>query len=269
VGTARAPEERRLRRTFGWIAALLAAIAAAGTAKPLTLPASLPQRKVTVPILMYHRVGSVLPGDPAITRALTVSPAAFAAEVSWIHANGFHAITPRQLYSALELGAQLPPKPVMITFDDGYRDVLWNAAPLLRRLRMPATAFLITGRISAGDASFLTWSEVRRLEARGFAIGSHTVHHLELPYVPPSEAYVELASSRDALEDHLRRAVQWFAYPSGRYDPTVVSLVRKAGYVLAFTTSGGDVQHAAQPLLLRRDSVYSWTGLAGVERLLG
>lgn len=217
---------------------------------------------------MYHRVGGVPPGAPSITRALTVPTAQFDAQMTWLHDSGFHAITPFELFAALERGASLPSKPVMITFDDGYRDILWNAAPLLHRLRMPATAFLITDRISDGDPSFLTWAEVRRLEARGFSIGSHTVHHLELPYLPPREAYLELAASRATLEEHLHRRVQWFAYPSGRFDATVVGLVRKAGYVMAVTTMHGDLQRADHPYLLRRDAVYSGFGLRGLEALL-
>lgn len=218
---------------------------------------------------MYHRIGPQNPGAPPITRALTVPTPVFAAEITWLRDHGFHAITPLELFAALEHGARLPRKPVLITFDDGYRDVLWNAAPLLHRLRMPATAFLITSRLSGSDSSFLTWTEVRRLEARGFSIGSHTVHHLELTLLPPKEAYIELAASRDALEDHLHRRVQWFAYPSGRVDPTVVRLVRKAGYVLAMTTERGDLQRADQPFLLRRDPIYSWTGVRGLAAQLG
>lgn len=218
---------------------------------------------------MYHRVGPLPAGAPTMTRALTVPTAEFAAQMTWLHDNGFHTITPLELFHALERGARLPVKPVMITFDDGYRDVLWNAAPLLRGLRMRATAFLITARISGGDPSFLTWREVTRLETHGFSIGSHTVHHLELPYLARREAYVELVASRDALEDHLHRLVQWFAYPSGRFDPTVVRLVRKAGYVMALTTSPGDVQRADQPFLLHRDAIYSWTGVSGLKTLLG
>jgi peptidoglycan/xylan/chitin deacetylase (PgdA/CDA1 family) len=251
-----------------FVAAIIAALAALG-GRPLALPHPLPHRTLAVPILMYHRVGALHAGEPAITRALTVPTRAFAAEMTWLHDHDFHAITPVELFAALEHGASLPAKPVMITFDDGYRDVLWNAAPVLHRLRMPATAFIITGRISNGDPSFLTWTEVRRLEARDFSIGSHTVHHLELTLLAPKEAFVELVASRRALEEHLHRPVPWFAYPSGRVDAALLPLVRKAGYVLAMTTAGGDLQRADRPFLLRRDPVYAWTGVKGLASLLG
>ena len=158
---------------------------------------------------------------------------------------------------------------MLVTFDDGYRDVLWNAAPVLARLHMPATAYVITGRISDGDPSFLTWPELRLLEARGFDIGSHTVHHLELTLLTPAQALYELRASRLALERHLGHPVQWFAYPAGREDAQVRRLVRQAGYVLAVTTLPGDLQRADEPFALHRDEILDTTGVRGLAALLG
>jgi peptidoglycan/xylan/chitin deacetylase (PgdA/CDA1 family) len=233
------------------------------------LPSPLPQREVTVPILMYHRVGTEPTAGPPITRALTIAPRVFDAQMRWLHAAGFHAITGAQLFAALERGVRLPTRPVLITFDDGYRDVLWNASPELERLHMPAVAFVITARISDGDPSFLTWPQLKLLEQRGFTIGSHTVHHLELTLLPSRQALVELVLSRHALERHLRRPVQLFAYPAGRVDARVLTLVRKAGYVLALTTAPGDVQRANEPFLLHRYEVLAATGVGGLRALLG
>lgn len=218
---------------------------------------------------MFHRVGPTPARAPAITDALTVSSAAFTAEMEWMKRAGFHAVTLRQVYAALEHGAPLPPHPVAITFDDGYRDVLWYAAPVLHRLHMPATAFVITGRIDDGDPSFLTWPELRRLERLGVTIGSHTVHHLDLTQLPPQEALYELVQSRRALRQHLHQPVLFFAYPGGRADTAVVALVRRAGYELALTTRHGFAQPRSQPLLLHRDGIYDRTGLRGLEALLG
>jgi peptidoglycan/xylan/chitin deacetylase (PgdA/CDA1 family) len=260
-------------RTHGLVARIIAAVAAALAASaalhPLTLPRRLPSRTVTVPILMYHRVGPASPRQPAITRALTVAPADFAAEMHWLRGAGFHAITQRQLFLALERGAALPPQPVVITFDDGYRDVLWHAAPVLKALRMPATVYVITDRIDGRDPSFLTWPELRELESDGFEIGSHTVHHVELPYLSRMQAWNELAVSRRILERRLGRPVQWFAYPAGAVAPDVLPLVRKAGYVLAVTTRPGDVQSASDPLELHRYEVLDTTGVRGLAAMLG
>ncbi|MHB8469647.1 MAG: polysaccharide deacetylase family protein, partial [Gaiellaceae bacterium] len=255
-----------------------AALPGAGPAFPLPravgrdalqLPRVLPHRTLSVPILMYHRVGPVSRAEPAITEALTVTPPVFAAEMAWLQRAGFHTITAGMLFRALELGGRLPPRPVLITFDDGYRDVLWHAAPVLHRLRMHAVAFVIAGRVSGRDPSFLTWAELRRLELLGVAIGSHTVHHLELAHISRARATYELDASRLMLERRLGHSVDWLAYPAGSVDAGVLPLVRRAGYLLAVTTRGGDRQSAREPFLLHREEILDTTGVRGLAALLG
>jgi peptidoglycan/xylan/chitin deacetylase (PgdA/CDA1 family) len=250
-------------------AALLLAAPAQAGGPTLALPSTLPTRTVDLPILMYHRIDVLRPTLPAITRSLTVAPADFAAQMEWLKGHGFHAVTQLQVFDALELGTQLPRKPVLITFDDGYRDVLWNASPVLERLHMPATSYVITGRISGPDPSFLTWGELKVLEQRGVEIGSHTVDHLPLANLTTDQAVHQLRDSRRALEQHLGHPVQWFAYPFGSEDAQVVSLAEQAGYVLAVTTQGGTEQHADQPLLLHRDEVLDTTSLAAFASIVG
>src|SRR6266545_4358686 len=129
--------------------------------RALRLPAVLPSRTRTVPILMYHRIDVLEPSLPPITHRLTVDPADFAAQMRWLKRNGFHPVTQLQLFDALERGTRLPSKPVMITFDDGYRDVYRNASAVLQRLHMPATAYVITERVGRGGPSFLTSRQLR------------------------------------------------------------------------------------------------------------
>ena len=234
----------------------------------LALPATLPHRTVDVPILMYHRIDTLTPSLPAITRSLTVDPRDFAAQMRWLKAHGFHTITQRQLFMALEHGRPLPAKPVLITFDDGYRDVFSKASPVLRKLGMTATAYVITERISGDDISFLTWGMLQALERRGIEIGSHTVTHAELPSLPDPVALRELIRSRRVLEEHLGHPVQWFAYPAGKFNPHDVQLVRQAGYVLAVTTQTGPDQHARQPFELHRYEVLDTTGVRGLASML-
>ena len=219
---------------------------------------------VRLPILEYHRV-SARPTASEVTRALTVSPQEFAAEMTWLHDAGFHAVTEGQLLGAFALGLPLPPRPIMITFDDGYRDVLWNAAPVLHRLHMPATAYVIVDRIGT-DSSFLTWGELGRLERLGFDIGSHTVHHVDLTAVPPATVRAELVDSRRELERGLGRSVYWLSYPLGRFDPAVAAAARRAGYLLAVTEVPGVRQ--TSPLALHRFEILDSTGLRGLKTLL-
>jgi peptidoglycan/xylan/chitin deacetylase (PgdA/CDA1 family) len=225
-------------------------------------------RVLDVPVLVYHRVGRLPTVKTPISDALTVEPRAFDAQMEWLAEHGFHAITDRQLLRALDLAAPLPRRPVLITFDDGYRDVLHNAAPVLRRLHWPATAFVITDRISGPDPSFLTWRELRDLEHDGFTIGSHTVHHLNLTKLSPQQVWSELRQSQRTLERHLGRPVHSLAYPYGAADATVVAAARGTGYALAFTTRPGDAQSAGRRLLLHCYDIHRNVGLASFGALL-
>jgi peptidoglycan/xylan/chitin deacetylase (PgdA/CDA1 family) len=234
----------------------------------LRLPSTLPRRTIDLPILMYHRVGPQTASLRPMTRALTVTPAAFAQQMKWIVAHGYHPISQRQAFDALERNGRLPSRPLMITFDDGYRDILWNAMPVLSRLHIPATAYVITSRISGSDISFLTWDELRQLEQHQVAIGSHTVHHSELPLLSDGRALYELRASRRALEEQLHHPVQWFSYPAGRFTAHAALLVRSAGYALAVTTRPGTVQQGTEPLTLHRDEVLATTSLVDLGRML-
>jgi peptidoglycan/xylan/chitin deacetylase (PgdA/CDA1 family) len=269
VGTG-APDERGTPAVRPLAAGELgrSRLVAARVALRLALPARLPSRSLAVPILMYHRVAPAQSSLPPITRRLTVDPAEFTREMEWLSSHGFRAITQRELFDALMHRRTLPRKPVVITFDDGYRNVLTHAAPVLARLSMPAIAYVISGRLTGGGPSFLTCPELRRLEQLGVEIGSHTVSHRDLRTLSAAELEYELLASRRRLERCLAHPVQWFAYPYGGFDERVVEQVRRAGYVLAATTVGGTDQRAARPLELRRFSILDSTGVTGLAGLL-
>lgn len=217
---------------------------------------------------MYHRIDTLSPSLPTLTRVLTVAPRDFSAQMHWLVGHGFHTVTQEQLYGALMKGRALPRRPVMITFDDGYRDVFGKASTTLERLGFHATVYVITERISGADASFLTWPLLKGLERRGIEIGSHTVHHVELPALRRTRALHELLGSRRLLERKLGHPVQWLAYPAGKVDTRIVGLVRRAGYVLAVTTRPGATQSASRPLLLHRYAIIDTTGVSGVAAIL-
>jgi peptidoglycan/xylan/chitin deacetylase (PgdA/CDA1 family) len=254
--------------TFCGLAAGIAGLA--GTTGAPSAHAATPstQRDVGVPILMYHRIGVTGASTPSTTRRLTVDPRTFARQMLWLHRNGFRTITQQELYEGLVLGKKLPPKPVLITFDDGYDDLLRHALPVLERLRMRATAYVITDRCGDWRSPFLTWFELLELERRGIEIGSHTVSHRDLRALSDRELTHELVASRRVLERRLRHPVRWLAYPFGGHDGRVVAAARRAGYVLAVTTVGGTGQDRTQPLRLRRLSITSTTGAQGLASML-
>jgi peptidoglycan/xylan/chitin deacetylase (PgdA/CDA1 family) len=218
---------------------------------------------------MYHRINVPAPSAPTATRRLTVNPVVFARQMAWLKRHGYHTITQRKLFDALMCGRRLGPKPIMITFDDGYRDAWFKASPVLLRLGMQATAYVISGRISNGDPSFLTWPLLRGLEGRGIEIGSHTVSHRDLTSLSDTAAFAELYRARRALERHLGHRIPWLAYPFGAFNARIERLARRAGYVLAVTTQWGTRQSALRPLALHRLRILDSTGVSGLAAMLG
>src|SRR5919106_6414885 len=174
----------------------------------LRLPSELPDRRVVVPILMYHRINVVTPSTPAASRGLTVHPADFARQMAWLKRQGYRTITQRELFEALMCGRSLGPRPIIIAFDDGYRDNFFKASPVLMRLGMRATAYVVSGRISGRDPSFLTWPLLRALERRGIEIGSHTMAHRDMTSLSDRAMLADLMSSRRALERKLGHPVR-------------------------------------------------------------
>jgi peptidoglycan/xylan/chitin deacetylase (PgdA/CDA1 family) len=253
-----------------------AALAEEGPANPrvgrncaLRLPATLPARRIVVPILMYHRINVITPSTPAASRPLIVHPADFERQMIWLKRHGYRTITQHELFESLMCGRPLGPRPIMITFDDGYRDVFFKASPVLMRLGMRATAYVVSGRISGPDPSFLTWPLLHALERRGIEIGSHTVAHRSMPSLSDAEMLEDLTSSRRALERELHHPVPWLAYPFGAYDARVEALARRAGYLLAVTTRPGTVQSAREPFALPRLRILDSTGVDGLAAMLG
>lgn len=246
-----------------------AAAASTRSDERLELRAPLPDRSVQLPILMYHRINVTTSATPAASRGLTVHPADFARQMLWLKRRGYRPVTQREVFDALFRGRPLGPRPVLITFDDGYRDVFYRASPVLKRFGFRATAYVISGRISAGDPSFLTWPLLKALEERGIEIGSHTVDHRDLTSLPAQDALAELTQSRLVLERELGHPVQWLAYPFGRFDARIEELAWRAGYVLATTTQPGVRQSARAPLALRRLRMLDSTGVEGLAAMLG
>jgi peptidoglycan/xylan/chitin deacetylase (PgdA/CDA1 family) len=144
-----------------------------------------PRREKSVPILMYH---SITDEDESNTHAYyrtKTSPAVFRAQLKWLHDSGYTTCSLAQALQQLQTQTQAADKLVVITFDDGYRDIYQQAFPLLNQYGFSATVFLPTAYIGEQPVSFkgrecLTWAEVRELNHRGILFGSHTVNHPQL-----------------------------------------------------------------------------------------
>jgi peptidoglycan/xylan/chitin deacetylase (PgdA/CDA1 family) len=224
-----------------------------------------------IPVLLYHKIADLPAG--ARFPEIVVSPAQFAAQLAMLRAMGRHAITMAQYVAHWRFGAALPHRPVVITFDDGYRSNYEIAFPILQRFGVSATIFLVTrlvGRTNVWDPDerqepLLDWACIREMQRAGIDFQSHTSTHARLTAVPQSVARRELCESRLELEQRLGTAVDTIAYPWGAHDEHVLRLAAEAGY------SGGvivrrRVNFSSTPrLALRRIEV----GRASCWRRLG
>jgi peptidoglycan/xylan/chitin deacetylase (PgdA/CDA1 family) len=234
------------------------------TVPALVPPSGAPDRSVQVPVLTYHRVA---PASAVGLPDLKVDPANFLAELSALQSGGYHTITQAQLFDALYKGARLPPKPIIISVDDGYVDDVTRILPALERFHMVATFFVITGRMT--EPGFLTADQIRQLDRAGMDVGDHTAHHVDLRLLTPSELAMETAGSRRVLQRVLGHPVYFFAYPFGAYNDTVVNAVRAAGFTMAYTTAGGTTESTAAPLTMPRVHVGASETPSGLVSLLG
>jgi peptidoglycan/xylan/chitin deacetylase (PgdA/CDA1 family) len=192
----------------------------------------------SVPILMYHAVAE----DPAdATRRLSVSPRALEEQLVFLLEHGFTGLTFFDLAESFRVGAQLPSKPVVLTFDDGYADFAEHAWPIMRRHGFPGTVFVTTGWIAdSGDRRagepfdrMLQWSQIRELADAGVEIGAHTHSHPQLDQLGDDDLLRELKDSRADLEEHLGAPVRTMAYPYGYNSSRVRTAARAAGYHFA------------------------------------
>jgi|SRR5579872_1850050 len=197
---------------------------------------------LSIPVLFYHMVSAVTPSDP-IGRQLTLSPAAFSAQLVYLQRIGARTMTARAVVDNVRAGRALPPRAVVLTFDDGYRDDYTEAFPLLRKYGDVATFFIITGTV--GTPRHVTWGELRTMKAAGMEIACHGVEHLDLSTMTADEQRHEVAGCIRSLQRHLGGSVTDYAYPSGQYNSQTLKLMAAYGIRAAFTTKPPSVTRAA------------------------
>ncbi|MGB9302054.1 MAG: polysaccharide deacetylase family protein [Anaerolineae bacterium] len=221
------------------------------TPGPLPTPDGIP-RCAVVPVLMYHHVGEPDPAADAIRRDLSVSPDDFEAQLRYLIEHGFEPVTLESLVTHLQLGHPLPLKPVILTFDDGFKDQYTNAYPLLRKYGFVGTFFIITRFADEERPEYMSWSEIELLHADGMEIGSHSYTHPSLYGKSFDYVVWQVLGSKEAIEARTQEPVRFFSYPSGQYDQLTIDVVRSAGYWGAVTVEAGSMQTAERPFEFKR-----------------
>ncbi|MGX1313809.1 peptidoglycan/xylan/chitin deacetylase (PgdA/CDA1 family) [Streptomyces calvus] len=213
-----------------------------------------------VPVFLYH---AVMDDPPAWIAEFTVTPREFASHLDAVVDSGRTPVTISTFADHLAGRAPLPPRPVLLTFDDGFADLPGPTADALAARGLPATAYLTTGAIAAGGRSLLppapmmSLDRVAELERSGMEIGSHTVTHAQLDTLTDRQLRAELHDSKAVLEDTLGHPVPHLAYPHGYNSPRVRATAARTGYETATAvrhalSSEQDERYRIARLIVRR-----------------
>jgi peptidoglycan/xylan/chitin deacetylase (PgdA/CDA1 family) len=226
-----------------------------------------------LPILCYHHVG--VTGGTKGHPDLWLSHQRFAAQMTYLRENGYRCLSLSGAAEYLAPDRAVPSRAVVLTFDDGYRDFLEDAYPIIREYGFGATVFVVTGAVGGlsrwpGNPEFplMSWQEIRELHRVGIEFGSHSMTHLRLTRISSAAAEQEVRNSRGTLEDRLGTKVHGFAYPYGSWSPAVERLVEQAGYRVACSMLQGNLQTPRRRFRLKRIAVNEFVSMSQFQRTL-
>jgi peptidoglycan/xylan/chitin deacetylase (PgdA/CDA1 family) len=212
-----------------------------------------------IPILMYHQIS---PGPSPAFRKYAVTVKAFAAQMQWLTRAGYIPISLDALIAYRSGLGTLPLRPVVITFDDGFRDCAEHAVPILKAQSFTATFYLVAGLVGKTSRWLLSergiefplidWATARQLVAAGFDCGCHTMSHPRLADLTPALCRDELIGARQLLEDNLGHGVTHLAYPFGSFNDSVRAIAAETGYRSACSVQVGLSRADDDPLALHR-----------------
>ncbi|MBR7024769.1 MAG: polysaccharide deacetylase family protein [Selenomonadaceae bacterium] len=200
-------------------------------------------------VLNYHQIADT-------NNPLAVHVNDFETQMKFLVDSGCVTITPDELYGGLNGDIELPPKPVLITFDDGYLDNYTNAFPILKKYGLHATIFIIPAFTSVYPG-YMTWEQLKEMEAGGVTIESHTLTHPKLEELPDDEIRLELLNSKNVLEENLGHPVEFLAYPTGTYNLHIAGIAQDLGYKGAFTIKYGVVDKGSNFFALERVPIFN------------
>lgn len=228
--------------------------------------ARIPQRSVKCPILMYHYI-SPLPEDAdTYRRDLTVEPDRFESHCAFLQENGYTTISMEKLYQALFEKAELPEKPVVLTFDDGYADAAAFAFPILQKYRLVGTFFIVQNFMET--PGYLSWGQAKAMLDAGMEIENHSATHPNLRVVRGKALLAETGGAADVIGEVLGKRARFFCYPLGRFNNETIRALRATGHLMAMTTQDGTVHFNSNPFRLKRVRIRNTTGINGLAWLL-
>ena len=220
--------------------------------------------RATVPVLCYHQIRDWRPGESEYSRGLTTPPALFEQQMALLAGDGWTPISMRAYLDHIERNTVLPPKPVLLTFDDGHISQITSGLPILRKYGFTATFFLMT--VVIGKGNWIKSDDIRRLDTEGFTIAAHTYDHQNLAKLPAADFPRQVADSRRRLEAIVGHPITFFAYPFGAWNVAALSRIVPLGFEAAFQLSDHKMDPTWPMLTLRRQIANPLTGIDGFRR---
>jgi len=209
-----------------------------------------PPGTAAVPILMYHVIAAPPPGAPF--PGLYVVPSEFAAQMEALKRAGWHAVTLDQVQAYWQHGVSLGPgKPIVLTFDNGYQSQYTQALAVLRRLGWVADENLQLTGLPPSQGG-LSQAQVRGLVAAGWELDTQGFSHADLITLDSEQLHYQVAVARSTVQQRYDVPVNWFCYPSGHYNATVIAAVKAAGYTGSTTVVPGWAHPAEDRYRLHR-----------------
>ncbi len=219
-------------------------IVAAATAEspvnePMPTPMGIYSWTLKVPILMYHYI-SEPPADADVYRVdLSVTPEMFRQQMAYLHKNGYTPISFYDLTTAIVSYSELPEKPVLLTFDDGYLDNYEVAYPILQEFGFKGTFFIVTEFVDKGREGYMTWAHIEEMARQGQGIESHSRTHPELVGKSRDSLIWEILGAQETIAAHTGKRPRYFCYPGGYYDEATIQMLQELDYWGAVTTQSG------------------------------
>jgi peptidoglycan/xylan/chitin deacetylase (PgdA/CDA1 family) len=211
--------------------------------------------RVRSPILTYHSIDNS-------GSTISVPPVQFEKQMAYLHRKAYRSVTLSEMVRKVLSGATCSERTVVLTFDDGFRNVAEVARPILQRYGFSATIFVATNYVGNNcgwmterpvcELPVMTWSEIEDMHGSNFDIQPHSRSHPFLTRLADDEAFDEIASGKQELETRLNKVCDVFCYPHGDYDDRIVALLKKAGFLGAVTIDFGRRNSADDLYRLKR-----------------
>jgi peptidoglycan/xylan/chitin deacetylase (PgdA/CDA1 family) len=225
-------------------------------------------RLLAIPIVLYHNIDGKGP--------FSIDAGTLRDHFQLIRDRGIRVIPLQELIQKLENPAPYQEKVIAITFDDGYGSMYTKLLPLVREFGYPVTLFVYTENVSLKSSKNLTWMRLRTMDRQGIDIQAHSISHCDLTRLSKKKddpaarkrLYEELYLSKRILELYMKKRIDFFAYPYGKYDLTIIDMTEKSGYRRAFSTDYGSNIITRDNFCLRRHHIKSSYSLDFIDTII-